>query len=1145
MIRKRNGLPIRVGLAMVLLAPLKVGLRAPAPEPGPYPGKGAQGTGIVWAEAAKGPEASSSSPRETVLSSAARGDWDAAIPRVVEEVVADWKNPEVWATFTAVLSVGQKQGPEKVAERMETALRQKIGDDARKWRPIGAAFRKSGFLPQALSLYEELVQEDPLDAEARAGLAEVRLAMGELEAAQAAADRAVGVQGNCAAGHRARAKALLARGFADAAGEPLDRAERLEPHRADVRGMRAQRQLLRGNEDPAEKWIEAAWQADPEEPEAWFAQGLLQSLRGEKAAAQRAWRQYLAVDSASERAHRVRWGVVVAGVRRISPQGYYTFPAWSPDGQQIAVCAGGWGGDLQVMPADGSEEPVVIAEGGLPKQYPSWSPDGQQLVYSELRPQTPDGIEIEAELYIQEAVPGAVPRRLAENFAVAAAGRWNPVQDLLVFRGRSQPDDLLLLHLLHPDGSGLVTVPTSRRLPSHMPAVNWSPDGQRIVTVQITRWDPKTVRIFTMSLEETPAPQTLLEEPGMHVHPCFSPDGDKVLFTSDRSGDPGVWDLWVTRVSEEGPPLRLLPLAHTYQPTADWSPQGDSLVYCDGGGEPGVYVATLAGLRTILQLRLPKGSEIPVGEGQQAELSLPLSLRNLTPQDQETTLEVQLFPQGGAPIPLRTLTVPGQGEVQQTLIARPGRRGEYRAVVTATGSEFAVQRETTLQVIEGWDEKKCVVVRPFFAVENYQADRDAVAAGIWRLVMEKLYRLWQLRVANVRSGWDWSVLAGSNPASVIVLENREGERNRQLLQPGEALPPVVTEKAHAAILAQAYPTSDYVVCGTVTADPQSIQTQLILVDVAAGQILPDSGVEMRWPRSQLPHLAGELARRICEVLAIPLEPAQAAWLQAPPTANSQALEAYGRAVMPVLRGKGSEATPALLESLAADPQFALGHREFGGVLQRQNQRPEALTEWQAALALDPGDPLVRADLLEVSFYGKETPDRRKMAQEAVFLDPYNPTVLRALGDRLSREPGNDEKVARLLQRSLRDPYQHHPARKQTERVLGILYARVPRLDPRLRVSVDLPAEATPVQALVSLLAQASRVPLAVIAPGIGEQAVTLDPSPATVGQALEALAQRVGGQWNRTPEGYFLTQRGVAIGRTLRSFPRSKPGVRF
>ena len=71
-------------------------------------------------------------------------------------------------------------------------------------------------------------------------------------------------------------------------------------------------------------------------------------------------------------------------------------------------------------------------------------------------------------------------------------------------------------------------------------------------------------------------------ESGVPRHPTWSPDGQRVAFTSDRAGNP---DIWVQGL-EDAHPVRL-----TSAPEADWepdwSPDGESVVFRserDGGG---------------------------------------------------------------------------------------------------------------------------------------------------------------------------------------------------------------------------------------------------------------------------------------------------------------------------------------------------------------------------------------------------------------------------------------------------------------------------------------------------------------------------------------------------------------------------------
>lgn len=67
----------------------------------------------------------------------------------------------------------------------------------------------------------------------------------------------------------------------------------------------------------------------------------------------------------------------------------------------------------------------------------------------------------------------------------------------------------------------------------------------------------------------------LTSDPASDVQPTFSPDGTRVAFASNRSGN---WDIWIIRV-DGGPPIRMTHgMADEIHPS--WSPDGSTLVYC-------------------------------------------------------------------------------------------------------------------------------------------------------------------------------------------------------------------------------------------------------------------------------------------------------------------------------------------------------------------------------------------------------------------------------------------------------------------------------------------------------------------------------------------------------------------------------------
>ncbi|MCF7957818.1 MAG: hypothetical protein K9M57_05145 [Phycisphaerae bacterium] len=70
----------------------------------------------------------------------------------------------------------------------------------------------------------------------------------------------------------------------------------------------------------------------------------------------------------------------------------------------------------------------------------------------------------------------------------------------------------------------------------------------------------------------------LTSDPASEIQPCFSPGGDKVAFTSNRSGS---WDIWVVGVDGSNPTRLTSGISNDIHPS--WSPDSKQLVYCSYG----------------------------------------------------------------------------------------------------------------------------------------------------------------------------------------------------------------------------------------------------------------------------------------------------------------------------------------------------------------------------------------------------------------------------------------------------------------------------------------------------------------------------------------------------------------------------------
>ncbi len=160
---------------------------------------------------------------------------------------------------------------------------------------------------------------------------------------------------------------------------------------------------------------------------------------------------------------------------------HHSRPAWSPDGSKIAFMRfdldHGFGGDIWIMNADGSNQHVVYTSpGGLGALYPFFSPDGRIGFNSDASGHY--------EVYVINA-DGSNLRQLTDNIdAQSAANDWSPDGTKIVFtreryragsngvRGNSN------IFVMNADGTNVIRL-TSHGNPDYSPI--YSPDGSEIV----------------------------------------------------------------------------------------------------------------------------------------------------------------------------------------------------------------------------------------------------------------------------------------------------------------------------------------------------------------------------------------------------------------------------------------------------------------------------------------------------------------------------------------------------------------------------------------------------------------------------------------------------------------------------------------
>ncbi len=223
----------------------------------------------------------------------------------------------------------------------------------------------------------------------------------------------------------------------------------------------------------------------------------------------------------------------------------HEFPAWSPDGKQIAYCS----------PVNGFKKVFVQPPGGEPKQVtfgdaddiqPRWTPDGSAILFVRSRmPQGKlepgdvfgryDGGDIwrldlasgKAEKWLENAINPAVS---PDGKSVAVYATWaGPARIWVVDSQGHNPQQ--------------ITSESSEAVDHLEP--NWSPDGKHIVfqDVERTKFSIKVADIATHAV-------TALTDGRYHdLNPVWSRSGKFIYLSSDRGGGLNIWRI---AVSEDG-----------------------------------------------------------------------------------------------------------------------------------------------------------------------------------------------------------------------------------------------------------------------------------------------------------------------------------------------------------------------------------------------------------------------------------------------------------------------------------------------------------------------------------------------------------------------------------------------------------------
>lgn len=191
---------------------------------------------------------------------------------------------------------------------------------------------------------------------------------------------------------------------------------------------------------------------------------------------------------------------------------------------------------------------------------------------------------------------GANPRELSRGF-LDLAPRWSPDRESLLCLSYPKKDIPPRLVILGETGPTPETLFESDKM---VFAGSWSPDGNKIA---FSSSRDGNAEIYVMERDGSKL-RRLTDHPGIDVSPTWSPTGREIAFTSNRTGSPQIYIM-----DDEGLNLRRISLQGSYNAEPAWSPSTSfSEIAYSSRVEGGIFDVVVQDLLTRQVRRITDGS---------------------------------------------------------------------------------------------------------------------------------------------------------------------------------------------------------------------------------------------------------------------------------------------------------------------------------------------------------------------------------------------------------------------------------------------------------------------------------------------------------------------------------------------------------
>ncbi len=296
------------------------------------------------------------------------------------------------------------------------------------------------------------------------------------------------------------------------------------------------------------------------------------------------------------------------------------YPSLSPDGNSIAFSRADSTGNLRIARAplnDPAASEVLTGpeDGQWDHLDPSWSPDGRSIAYATqsniwvlsldsgtTRPATTHGFfhrypawsadcrylyfasEWEGTRAIWWAhVADGVPHRITLGTGSESHPSVSTDGRRLAYATHSEDSDIVLLDV-ETGVERVLSGPLDERMPS------FSPDGNSVVFVSERRDAQGDLWLQQWTGDRISEARRITDRPGMAAHPAISPDGQWIAYYEIIEG---TWrDIWLVPITGGSPVRFTMDPAPDVQPA--WSPDGSALAFIsERDGARRVWVAAI------------------------------------------------------------------------------------------------------------------------------------------------------------------------------------------------------------------------------------------------------------------------------------------------------------------------------------------------------------------------------------------------------------------------------------------------------------------------------------------------------------------------------------------------------------------------